>query len=114
MNSSTFRSSPAGYLTPTITGYFAFVPNPLPPAGLDLSPLLADLASASQSVGELNGIGRTVPNPYLLIRSLQRREAISSSTIEGTFTTMSDLLLLEAGATRIERPQDTREVLNYV
>jgi Fic family protein len=65
-------------------------------------------------VGELKGIGRTIPNPLLLVRPLQRREAVSSSGMEGTFTTLSDLLIFEAGASTPDRRADNREVLNYV
>lgn len=66
------------------------------------------------ALGELKGIGRTMPNPYLLIRPLQRKEAVASSNIEGTHTSLSDLFLFEAGADEKGRPPDTREVHNYV
>lgn len=62
----------------------------------------------------MKGIGRTIPNPLLLIRPLQRREAVSSSGMEGTYTTLSDLFLFEAGASAPDRDADNREVLNYV
>ena len=60
-----------------------------------------------------NGIGRTLPDPYLLIRPLQAQEALTSSSMEGTYTTLGDLLLVEAGAGEQNRAPDTREVLNY-
>jgi Fic family protein len=66
------------------------------------------------ALGELKGIGRTMPNPYLLINPLQKKEAIASSNIEGTHTSLTDLFLLEAGAEEKDRPPDTREVYNYV
>jgi Fic family protein len=50
----------------------------------------------------------------LLIRPLQRREAVSSSGMEGTYTTLSDLFLFEAGAGDASKREDNREVLNYV
>ncbi len=65
-------------------------------------------------LGELNGIGQLLVNPYLLIRPLQRKEAVASSNIEGTYTSLSDLFLLEAGADENARPPDTGEVRNYV
>lgn len=65
-------------------------------------------------MGELKGIGRTVSNPLLLVRPLQRREAVSSSSMEGTYTTLTDLFLLEAGASEAATRGDTHEVLNYV
>lgn len=72
------------------------------------------LTEATGYLGELRGIGRTLSNPYLLIRPFQHREAVASSIIEGTVTSLSDLLMLEAGADERERPPDTGEVLNYV
>ncbi len=98
----------------TIGGRKAFVPNPLPPLNLDLNPVLPILSRATQAVGELKGIGRTIPNPLLLVRPLQRREAVSSSGMEGTFTTLSDLFIFEAGAGAPDRRAENREVLNYV
>jgi len=65
-------------------------------------------------LGELNGIGQLLVNSYVLIRPLQRKEAVASSNIEGTYTSLSDLFLLEAGADESARPPDTGEVRNYV
>jgi Fic family protein len=81
---------------------------------LRVDAFLPELTRATQAVGELKGIGRTIANPLLLIRPLQRREAVSSSSMEGTFTTLADLFLLEAGAEEAATRGDTREVLNYV
>ncbi len=75
--------------------------------------LASELATAAEALGELNGISRTLRNPYLLIRPLQAREALTSSSMEGTYTTLDDLLLVEAGAGEQDRAPDTREVLNY-
>lgn len=108
-----FGARATGELVPTVGGRRAFVPAPLPPATFDLAALLPALTRATQAVGELKGIGRTVPNPLLLIRPLQRREAISSSSMEGTYTTLTDLFLFEAGA-EAEAQGDAREVANYV
>lgn len=108
-----FTQTGSGKIVPTLNGAWAFVPNPLPPS-LDLRPAIDLLARATLKLGEVAGIGRTMANPYLLVRPLQRREAIASSNIEGTVTSFSDLLLLEAGADEKGRPPDTREVLNYV
>jgi Fic family protein len=114
MDKNGFSTSCTGQLVPTIGGRKAFVPNPLPPQNLDLNPILPILSRATQAVGELKGIGRTIPNPMLLVRPLQRREAVSSSGMEGTHTTLSDLFLFEAGASTPDRQADNREVLNYV
>lgn len=113
MKKADFLHSPSGRLAPTDRGQWAFVPNDLPPPDLDLARLATPVARASQLLGELNGISRTLPDPYLLIRPLQVREALTSSSMEGTFTTVDDLLLLEAGAPERGGASDTREVQNY-
>lgn len=113
MKRADFIDSPSGRLASTVQGQWAFVPNDLPPPDLDLAPLTSAVARASQLLGELNGISRTLPDPYLLIRPLQVREALTSSSMEGTFTTVNDLLLLEAGAPERGGASDTREVRNY-
>lgn len=113
MDRNGFGEAASGKLVPTIGGRKAFVPNPLPPKRIDLSDLLGELTRATQAVGELKGIGRTIANPMVLVRPLQRREAVSSSGMEGTYTTLSDLFLFEAGAQGVESRNDAQEVLNY-
>ena len=113
MNPDEFSASPSGSLAPTIQGALAFVPNPLPP-DLALESVIGSLTEAAMRLGELSGVGRTLPNPFLLVRPFQRKEAVASSNIEGTITSLSDLMLLEAGADERGRPPDTREVQNYV
>jgi Fic family protein len=107
-----FEASPAGHLVPTLHGQWAFVPNDLPPV-FDNAPILTRLVSATQALGELNGILRTLPDPYILIQPLQAREALTSSSMEGTYTTVDALLLAEAGYGASGESSDTREVLNY-
>jgi Fic family protein len=65
-------------------------------------------------LGLLDGVGRTLPNPYLLARPFIRREAVLSSKIEGTQASLSDVVLLEAGLPSARGAEgDVREVLNY-
>jgi Fic family protein len=105
---------PSGTLVPTIQGQKAFIPAGLPP-DLNLTAIQQTLSEADQKLGELRGIGRYLPNPYLLIRPLQRKEAIASSNIEGTYTSLPELLMFESGADDSHRTTvDTREVFNYV
>ena len=66
------------------------------------------------AIGRLAGEGRRFPNPHLFNRSFVRREAVLSSRIEGTRTTLEELLAAEAGATGGPDPADLREVGNYV
>ena len=99
---------------------FAFVPRPLPPdreLPADLWPLLAE---AKQRVGILEGVGRSLPNPAILLRPLRTREAVLSSRLEGIDVTPRELLLfeLEGGPdtpdpAETERRNDQREVSNY-
>lgn len=95
----------------------AFIPAPLPPAWefeVSLWPLLAE---AKEALGTLNGIGQTLPDPQLLLRPLQSREALTSSSIEGTFVTPQELLTYELHPTEPTSPQekqaDWQEVFNY-
>lgn len=114
MDRNGFGDAASGKLVPTFGGRKAFVPHPLPPRSLDVSRFLPELTRATQAVGELKGIGRTISNPLLLVRPLQRREAVSSSSMEGTYTTLSDLFLFEAGAESAATRDENREVANYV
>jgi Fic/DOC family N-terminal len=95
MDASQFIDSPSGTLIPTISNLMAFVPNPLPPL-LDYAELAMPLAEAMQALGELNAIGRGMTNPMLVIRPLQRKEALLSSSMEGTYSTANALALADA------------------
>ena len=93
--------------------YRAFIPDPLPPHLEYTPPLIHTLSAADRAVGELAGLGRTLSNPWLLIRPLIRREAVLSSRIEGTETGLQELYAYEAGM-KVDRVDEAREVLNYV
>lgn len=114
MNPEDFVNSTAGQCIRTPQGYWAFIPNPLPPK-IEYSAALARLLSdAERALGELAGAGRLLPNPHLLIEPCIRREAVLSSRIEGTQASLDDLFLIEAVPSR-ERPEsDVRELQNYV
>ena len=95
-------------------GSRAFVPAPLPPS-LTWSPtLVRALSDADRAIGRLAWEGLRLPDPRLLIRPFLRREAVLSSRIEGTQTSLSELLAAEAGASVDRSPSDLREVANYV
>lgn len=111
MRYADFEHSPAGKLVPTVYGEKAFVPNPLPPK-LDLSKVALDLASAMAAVGELRGACHLLPNPFILIRPLQRLEAQTSSAMEGTYTTADALVMAEAGVDK-KPTMEALEVNNY-
>jgi len=112
MDLARFRANASGRLIPTIQEAVAFVPAPLPP-NIDVAPLFQVFGEAMAGIGMLNAKIAQLPNPQLIIRPLQRREALLSSAMEGTYTTSDELVLLEAGAENLAR-QDTREVRNYI
>jgi Fic family protein len=98
----------------TLAGYRAFHPGPLPPKLIWTPQLVRALSDADQLLGRLAGEGRRLPNPHLLIRPFVQREAVFSSRIEGTQSTLGELLAAEAGAAVERSPEDLREVGNYV
>ncbi|MFQ5899654.1 MAG: Fic family protein [Candidatus Methylomirabilia bacterium] len=115
MRGDDFRSAEAGKVIQTREGYAAFVPAPLPPDLAYQPGLVLALSRADAAVSELSGLGRHLPNPHLLIAPYVRREAVLSSRIEGTKTSLSDLLLDEVETARpSEADADVREVRNYV
>ena len=112
MDTELFRKSPAGKLVRAAGGYWAFVPNSLPPRLEWGDKLVSVMSKADIALGTLSGLVETLPNPHLLIYPFIRREAVLSSRIEGTQSSLSDLLLFEA--THIEKWGDVKEVQNYV
>jgi Fic family protein len=72
------------------------------------------LSDADRSLGRLDGVASVLPNPDLFVAMYVRHEAVLSSQIEGTQSTLEDVLEFEAGAPGGERPKDVEEVVNYV
>lgn len=81
------------------------------PVKLDPAKFYLELANASLELGNLNGLHKNLPDPQILIAPLLTKEATISSKIEGTRSTVSDVLKFEA--TGIPKYADTKEVLNY-
>jgi Fic family protein len=93
----------------------AYVPVPLPPVPpVDLAGLQIALELANQTLGRLDGIASVLPDPSLFLYIYIRKEALLSSQIEGTQSSLSDLLLYEAEEAPGVPIDDTREVSNYV
>jgi len=114
LNPKDFENSPSGKCIKTSRGYWAFVPNPLPPLINYDKDLVWLLSEADRLLGELSGTGKLLRNPYLLIAPYIRREAVSSSRIEGTQASLGDLFFFEADKSEKPKVPDVREVLNYV
>jgi len=97
-------------------GYRAFIPAPLPPnppVRVDAQMQVA-LSQAELALGRLDGSIQTLPDPDLFVFMYVRKEAVLSSQIEGTQSSLDDLLEAEAKIFRADRPRDVEEVLNYV
>jgi Fic family protein len=93
----------------------AFVPPPLPPApGIRLEGLLSRLSAADRALGLLDGISVLLPDQELFLYMYVRKEAVLSSQIEGTQSTLSDLLRFETAAIEGQPVDDIREVSSYV
>ena len=115
MNEKDFRSLKAGQIVYGPTGYAAFVPAPLPPVIDYDNALVMALSRADTALSELAGLGRNLPNPHLLINPYMRREAVLSSRIEGTQTTLAGLLFDEVEDDSAQHKDlDLQEVRNYV
>lgn len=113
MERKDFSPSQRSHLRRTLGGHIAFFPPPTPRAiRLDATDI-ALLSKADRALGELSGVGRRLREPRMFIRPYLRREAVLSSRIEGTQSSLSDLLLFEAEG-RPNDSGDAREVLNYV
>ena len=106
----------AGRYVRQVEGYQAFIPAPLPP----LPPLTLDaealnlLSRADLALGRLDGAALFLPNPDLFVAMFVRQEAVLSSQIEGTQSTLEDVLEFEVDETGVDLPKDIGEVVNYV
>jgi len=109
-------SSRAGRYVRQPNGYSAFIPAVLPPD----PPVLIDhemqtlLSKADRALGRLDGSIQTLPNPDLFVFMYVRKEAVLSSQIEGTQSSLNDVLEAEAHVFDPDRPNDVDEVINYV
>jgi len=96
---------------------WAFIPDPLPPKWKFPTRLWPLLTKAKESIARLDGIGRTLSNPQLLLQPLQSREALRSSSLEGTYASPQELLLFELNPREPSSNQDPAnawlEVSNY-
>jgi len=112
------ESKPSGsYVTVSTTGserLRAFVPAPLPPR-FEASPeLQRHFDAALIALGRLDGISAFLPDPHVFLYTYVRKEAVLSSQIEGTQSSLSDLLLSELDEAPGVPLDDVTEVSNYV
>lgn len=119
MEASETRATPsirAGRYVTQPTGYRAFIPAPLPPEPpvRITGELQVLLSQADRALGRLDGSIQTLPNPDLFVYMYVRKEAVLSSQIEGTQSSLQDVLAAEAQILSPDRPRDVNEVVNYV
>jgi Fic family protein len=112
-----FKPEMPGSFVSLASGDQAFLPNPLPPEWEFPTRLWPMISEAKRLIGILDGIGRVLPNPAILLPPTEDREAIQSSALEGTYATPRELLLFELEPEQREDEPDTvnrfREVYNY-
>ena len=90
-----------------------FIPNKLPPK-IDFNRrLVLALSKADSTISKLSGAGLLLPNPDLLVSPYMRKEALSSSRIEGTRISLPDYFLAEAKGEEDKDPEAS-EVINYI
>jgi len=112
------RATRAGRYVQQPTGYRAYFPKPLPPnppvsydGDGELQRLLSD---ADGDLARLDALATLLPNPDLFVAMYVKQEAVLSSQIEGSQSTLEDVLAFEAEHASAQRPHDVREVVNYV
>jgi hypothetical protein len=116
-----FSRSPSGVLVPIHAvdlrcgawEHLAFAPHPLPQVTPELSVrTFNSVARARAALAALSSSARQLPNPGLLRRPTLRREAQSTSALEGTYAPLQDVL----AADEEDEPEDAnlREVMNFV
>jgi len=115
MKPADFRSPQTGQVILTPSGYHAFIPAPLPPDLTWSLPLISALSEAERDISRLAALAGSFPFPRLLIQPFMHREAVLSSRIEGTRTSLAELYTYEVHQLSfIESGDDAREVHNYV
>lgn len=115
MDPKNFTDSAAGKTIHTQSGYWAFVPNLLPPEMNWSLPLISELAEAERALSRMVGLIDSFPFPRILDQPFIRSEAVISSRIEGTHASLIDLYAYEARQLSFfESIDDVREVHNYV
>ncbi len=92
-----------------------FLPPKLP-IKLDYEPLIGHITKAHRAIAGLDALLSALPNPSLLGRTLQTKEAVLSSQIEGTQATLDEVLAYEVVNNKNEsetKKQDINEIINY-
>lgn len=104
-----------GRIKPQKEGYGAFVPSPFPPSeGFDFEPSIIKKSNeATRLIGKLDGITKLLPDADFFLLMYLRKDAASSSQIEGTMATMVDAIEAEAKV-GTNLPDDVDDILHYI
>ncbi|HTV97585.1 MAG TPA: Fic/DOC family N-terminal domain-containing protein [Steroidobacteraceae bacterium] len=117
MDAERFDQKLPGSLVPITGPDWAFVPHNIPRRVLVPSDVMPLLLEAHRALARLDGAGRYLPGNSILLRPLQRREALRSSALEGTFATAEELLAYglepKAPTSSADPTNAWREVFNY-
>ncbi len=91
-----------------------YVPDTLPPVGVDFNGLIGLIGEANAALARYDGLLQGIVNPEVLLSPLTTQEAVLSSRIEGTQATLDEVLEHEAGQEMPpEKTQDIHEIINY-
>lgn len=121
MDLEALKKSPIGRVVP-ISGqdahrgrfsYFAYVPAPPPDSVLLSEATFGIVADAAMALGRLDMSADKVPNPMLLVRPALRKEAVSTSALEGTYAPLTEVLEGEVAGREVVSAE-AREIINYV
>lgn len=121
MDIKEFSENMTGHLVPVLNARpgatHAFIPDPLPPKWEWPTELWPILLEARRALASLDGTGKHLPNPDILLQPLQNREAQLSSQLEGTFTDPQEQMLFQEEprypTSRSDPANAHREVWNY-
>lgn len=117
MNKAENNNRLGSYIPGSVAGeaYKAYVPAALPPSpSLDMDRLYKSLEQAIKALGALDGLAKLLPDISLFLYMYVRKEALVSSQIEGTESSLSDLLLYENHKVPAVAINDVEEVSNYI
>lgn len=117
MEKSSNKNRLGSYVSRSSTGetYKSFVPPALPPnPPLNMDRLYVPLDKATRAMGELDALAKLLPDISLFLYMYVRKEALLSSQIEGTQSSLSDLLLFENNEKADVPVDDVEEVSNYI
>lgn len=112
MDEAKFTENMNGTLIPISKGIKGFCPHPLPPE-IDYNRIFGHLEKVSMALGGLEQLAKTLQDAQVLISPLQRKEALRSSSMEGTHSTADDLALVQAHSAPSNN-ESAQEVFNYM